>query len=57
MVYKVWIEVEEINEETDHYKDISAENLGFAAAAEFDTKGEAVDFACRLQEIARRWTR
>ena len=50
MKYKIWIKVEEANEKNNHCE----ENLELASIAEFNTRGEAVDFACRLKIIAKR---
>jgi len=43
--YKVWIEVEEHDEETDKSCDI---DLGFASTAVFDTVEEAIEFATNM---------
>ena len=46
--YKVWIEIEEYDDETDKYKTIG---LKFASTGCFDTEKEAREFAHRLHEI------
>ncbi len=45
-VYKVWIEIEEHDDEVDKYSTI--DNLDFAATAAFDTLEEAEQFANEL---------
>jgi hypothetical protein len=50
MSYKVWIEIEEVDEGGDHVQDIDP---GFASSGEFDQLEEAHAFADRLQESAR----
>jgi hypothetical protein len=47
MGYKVWICVEQCNEETDQYEDL---DLPYASVCEFDTAGEAETFASALQQ-------
>lgn len=42
MHYKVWIEVEEVDEDNDHYEKIPLE---FGATRTFDTEKEALKFA------------
>ena len=42
MIYKVWIVVEEIDEDKDHYHDIDP---GFGPEAEFDNEKEAIEYA------------
>ncbi len=45
MTYKVWIHIEEIDEDADHYEDLPAE---VRDAGEFNTLDEARDFANEL---------
>jgi hypothetical protein len=47
MGFKVWICVEQYNEETDQHQDL---DLPFASVCEFDTAGEAETFASALQQ-------
>ena len=46
--YKVWIHVEEVNEDDDHYQNI---DLWFGSTAEFDTEQEAIEFAVNLHDL------
>lgn len=47
--YKVWIEVEEYDDETDEYTDVV---LDFGSEEEFDTEEEAVAYAEKMHEAA-----
>jgi len=47
MQYKVWIEVEEFDEENDYYETV---DLPFSAEATFDTLKEATTYAERLHD-------
>lgn len=47
-IYKVWVEVEEINEDKDHYQNI---DLPFASCAVFENEESAINFAKTLHEI------
>lgn len=46
--FKIWIEVEEVDEIEDHVTDVE---LDFASVAEFETMEEAIGFARHLQNI------
>jgi len=48
MQYKVWIQVEEIDEDTDHYLTLDS---SFGSTGEFDTEEEAQEFASRLHDM------
>lgn len=48
--YKVWIEIEEYDDETDHYDDLDAP---FGPTATFATDEEALAFAERLHAIGQ----
>jgi len=48
MKYKVWISVEEIDEETDHYGDVCEPDW----LAEFDTEAEAVSYRDKVRDNA-----
>jgi len=45
-IYKVWIHVEEIDEDKNYYQDIATFNIG-----KFDTEAEAWDYAEILSQI------
>lgn len=47
MSFKVWIEIEEYDEEADSYQNL---DLPFASTAEFDSEDEAYVFAHALQD-------
>ena len=44
-VYKIWIELEEVDEDNDHYETIP---LDFAQEEEFDTLEDALAYANKL---------
>lgn len=47
--YKVWIEIEEYDEETDEYRDVETlDPLPFAASANCTTLEDAVDVAKQM---------
>lgn len=48
--YKVWIHVEEIDEEHDHYADL---DLPFGGVATYGSAEQAIEFAERLQDIGQ----
>lgn len=48
MKYKVWIEIEEFDEDRDHYQSL---DLSFAATGEFETEKKAISFADHLNKI------
>ena len=49
MIYKVWIHVEEIDEQADHYEDITEPvDIG----GEFNTRAEAEVFAETIADMA-----
>lgn len=41
MIYKVWLKIEEIDEEHDHYEDVSEP---ISLRQTFDTRAEAVNY-------------
>ena len=47
-IYKVWIEVEEIDEDEDHYERL---DLPFSATGEFEDELKAHMFAARLHDF------
>lgn len=47
--YKVWIEIERVDEENDEYEEV---DLGFGSAGEFPTENQAIEFAEKLQAYA-----
>ena len=49
--YKVWIEIEEYDDETDEHTDVE-DTLPFAASAHCDTLAEAESIAIRLHNVA-----
>ena len=47
-IYKIWVEVEEIDEENDYYESLP---LSFTETAIFDKEQDAVDFATILHNF------
>ena len=48
--YRVWIEVEEYDDETDEYTDVV---LDFGSEEVFDTEEEAVEYANRMHDAVQ----
>jgi hypothetical protein len=46
--YKVWIEIEEVDDDLNHYQTL---DLPFASTASFDTEQEALAYATKLNQI------
>ena len=49
--YKVWVEVEELDAETEESTSLGLE-MNWASCAEFDNKAKALDFGLTLHQIA-----
>jgi len=50
MIYKVWIEVEEIDADNNHYEKLDSP---FAETAQFKTENKAQKFALKLHKIGK----
>ncbi len=48
--YKVWIEVEEYDDETDEYSDVY---LDFGSEESFDTEEEAIAYANKMHDAGQ----
>ena len=48
--YRVWIEVEEYDDETDEYTDV---DLDFGSEEVFNTEEEAVEYASKMHEAGQ----